>query len=221
MSIVVGDIAVAYGAARRWRAACPAPVHLLAGARATVGAIDAVARNSPLLCPPYADATAGWLEALRGGDVEAVAGRLAGAGPGLTPAGDDALAGVLVVARILWGVSAEATLLQCVGDVCTSDLSRAFLFWAARGQSIAPTHDLLIAVARGDIWAAERRARILGGVGASSGADACLGIGHALRLLPVRSAAESSRQPWPDGRTGCATCGPGRSGNGWHHRAAI
>jgi hypothetical protein len=221
MSIVVGDIAVAYGAARRWRGACPAPAHLLAGARASVGVIDAVARSSPLLCPPYANATAGWLEALRGGDVEAIARRLGGVGPGLTPAGDDALAGVLLVARILWGVSAEPTLLQSVADARTSELSRAFLFWAARGQSIAPTHDLLSAVARGDIGAVERNARILGGVGASSGADVCLGIGHALRLLPVRSAAESSRQPLPAGPPGCATCGPGRSGNEWHHRAAI
>lgn len=110
------------------------------------------------------------------GDLEALATLLAGRGPGLTPAGDDALAGVLLVVRAARGQDVEPRLAGIAAAARTSPIARAFLRWAARGQSFRPAHELLTAAARGDARGAARWARLLAAVGGSSGADLALGM---------------------------------------------
>ena len=118
-----------------------------------------------LAAPPYRSRCADWCTPLADQDIARVAGLLCGVGPGLTPSGDDALAGVLFVARLLWGVTAEPHLLACLGEARTSEPSITFLVWAARGQSLAPAHELLLAAADGrvDEGHAERGATGAGG----------------------------------------------------------
>ena len=121
---------------------------------------------------------------LRGDDLAAATRRLQGRGRGLTPTGDDVLAGILLVAatdpgrrRALAGLSRGAR---------TTRLSRAFLKWAARGQSIQPAHALLDAAASGDRIGMHRAAASLAGVGATSGRALASGIALAATELPRR-----------------------------------
>lgn len=116
---------------------------------------------------------------LRIDDLGAVARVLGGWGPGLTPAGDDVLAGIVLTMHGL-GVP-EDRLRAAVAGVRSTDLAVAYLRWAARGQCIEPAHAVLAAVSGRDadrLAAAEAR---LGAVGATSGADLLLGIDLALR----------------------------------------
>jgi hypothetical protein len=122
-------------------------------------------------------------------DLTAAAARLGGRGPGLTPAGDDLLAGLLVVARVRGGAEAEPRLRAVADAVTTTPIARAFLAWAARGQSIAPVHDLLEAIARGDRRAAERALDRLQSVGASSGAFLAAGLALGVLGRPVGDGA--------------------------------
>jgi hypothetical protein len=108
------------------------------------------------------------------GELEAIASRLGGRGPGLTPAGDDVLAGIVLALHALG--TAEARLQRAVEAVRTTDLARAYLRWCARGQCIAPAHDVLRAVADADAVGLTRAARQLSALGASSGADLLLGL---------------------------------------------
>ena len=143
---------------------------------------------------------------LERGDVEAAAGLLGGLGPGLTPAGDDLLAGIALTLHA-FGFS-EPRLRAMVETVRTTDLARAYLRWAARGQCIAPAHDLLRAVAGGDDAGVARAERELCSHGASSGADLLLGIDLALRHgplgdsrgAPYRSSRRTPARTLPGGR---------------------
>lgn len=107
--------------------------------------------------------------AVRVGAVEELARVLGGLGPGLTPAGDDLLAGLVLAARARWGAGAEARLVAAVAAVRTTRPAQAFLHWAARGQSLAPAHDVLVALAAGDRDGARRAGERLSAIGASSG----------------------------------------------------
>jgi hypothetical protein len=117
-------------------------------------------------------------EHLARGDLSGVVADLAGAGPGLTPAGDDALAGILFARAALGG---GVDLVSIARTARTTTLSSAFLLWAARGQALAPAHDLLLAAGRGDAGAARSAAASLGAVGHSSGADFAWGLLQGLR----------------------------------------
>ena len=128
-----------------------------------------VARRSALLSPPLASR---WRGATEQHDLAVVCRILGGLGPGLTPSGDDALAGVLLAAR-LSRPEAEDHLVALAKTVATHEISRAFLIWAARGQSIEPVHRLLA----GDAAAA----RDLAAFGHTSGADLALGLHFGLR----------------------------------------
>ncbi|MCA1684263.1 MAG: DUF2877 domain-containing protein [Actinobacteria bacterium] len=119
------------------------------------------------------------------GDLCGVAAALGGRGPGLTPSGDDVLAGVLLVARALWGEVAEPDLLAAAGSVVTTDVAAAFLSWAARGQCIDPVHRWLAAVAHGDGAQVSGAAARLTGVGASSGRALLTGLRLGLAALPA------------------------------------
>jgi hypothetical protein len=131
--------------------------------------------------------------ALRRGDLPAFAAAVGGRGPGLTPAGDDVLAGVLLVARAArsrWPTSPRARR-RCVRVARTNDIASAFLACAAAGRCIEPAHDLLAGLASADSRAVASAVQELGRFGSSSGAALTLGVRAALLALPI-----------PDGCTG-------------------
>ncbi len=112
----------------------------------------------------------------RQSDIAELAVRVGGRGPGLTPQGDDVLAGVLL-AR--WGVCDDTErreLLAIALSVDTNRISRAFLAAAAGGQCIEPAHDLLVALLVGDEPAAGRAQAELTSYGATSGVALARGI---------------------------------------------
>ena len=138
------------------------------------------------------------LAALRRGDLLTFAGLVGGRGTGLTPAGDDLLAGVLLVARALRDGSATGsrTLRRCAQRAPTNDIARAFLASAARGRCIEPAHALLNGLADADRRAVQSAADELRRFGSSSGAALTYGISTALLELPNR-AVESPRSTVP------------------------
>jgi|TARA_B110000459_G_scaffold203543_1_gene260441 hypothetical protein len=113
----------------------------------------------------------------RRGDGLRVVRLLGGRGTGLTPAGDDVIAGLLLSAS--WsdrGAADEPSRVAVADSVRSSDLSRSFLHWAARGHSIGPVHALLCA-ASGD--RPERFGRAIAqvaSIGASSGRSLLVGL---------------------------------------------
>lgn len=152
---------------------------------------DAVARPQ---CPDGPDEPIA--ELLRAGDLATLAGSIGGRGPGLTPSGDDVLAGVLLVARARWGPAAEPDLLAVAGSVVTTDVAVALLFWAARGQCIEPAHSWLTARAKCDDTGATQALARLQRVGASSGRALRRGLELAAAQLPgseIHTALASER----------------------------
>ena len=124
--------------------------------------------------------------ALRRGDLGTLAAAVVGRGPGLTPAGDDLMAGVLLVARARWSGSGMAawTRLQPEYLARTNDIARAFLTCAAEGRCIEPAHDLLLGLANADHRAVSAAADRLRHFGSSSGAALMYGVRAALLELP-------------------------------------
>ena len=116
-----------------------------------------------------------------------------GRGAGLTPSGDDVAAGLLMVDALL-GLSDEATRLAIAADAPTHAISRAFLVWAARGQSIEPLHRLLAACAREDLPEARSARTDLAAIGHTSGLDLAYGalVGFR-RAADVAAAARPAR----------------------------
>ena len=114
-------------------------------------------------------------------DLAGLAARLGGRGPGLTPAGDDVLAGVLLAAHARCGPAVEPELSAVTASVCTTDPAAAFLAWAARGQCIEPAHAVLLALTAGDEPRAHAAAARLMAVGASSGAALLAGLRFGLK----------------------------------------
>lgn len=119
---------------------------------------------------------------LRDGDLLAVCRRLQGRGTGLTPSGDDVLAGILLVGAI--DPSRRHALTGLASGARTTRLSRAFLRWAAAGQSIQPAHALLDAAASDDQAGMRRAAASLADVGATSGRALAAGVALAATELP-------------------------------------
>lgn len=162
---------------RTWRGWTPRPEQLEGAAEVVSAAAEEAADRSLL----EARARAAAREALGADDVEAAARALEGRGPGLTPSGDDALAGILFARRLLGGPAAEERLVPVAEEMATSPIARAFARWAARGQALAPAHRIVAAAVAGDAGAARRAAQVLTLVGESSGADFCAGMALALR----------------------------------------
>ena len=111
------------------------------------------------------------------------AGALAGLGPGLTPAGDDVLAGALVTLAAAGDGTRRAALARAVEGVVgrTTPLSAVLLAQAAAGRAVPQVGDVLRAVAgSGDLDAVIGR---LGRVGHTSGAALALGMRAALRAV--------------------------------------
>lgn len=165
-----------------WAGALPCRAQLASGAPLLMEVASDLASRSALHPDPFRDRAADARNRLRAGDLAGMVERLAGLGPGLTPAGDDALAGVLFIRRILEGEGAEPALLDAAAAARTTEIASAFLSWAARGQALSPGHDLIAAAANGDRKACAAAAGALARIGETSGADFALGISWALEI---------------------------------------
>jgi len=130
-------------------------------------------------------------EAIREGDYDRLAEaaeELAGFGPGLTPTGDDILAGVFSSLRFRSrsGLPTPFTPDQIVKAAIgpgrkTSEFSGFLLTSAASGEIALPLADWLDAVHRGDEEAAVRLVDDIAGIGHTSGLDCLAGMVLALR----------------------------------------
>lgn len=174
-----GPVLIDLTGARLWRGALPDAAQLESGRRLALGLLDGAPRSS--LDPSVVESAQ---VPLRRGDLAGVAGLLGGIGPGLTPAGDDCLAGILLVASVIWGQPAAPALLDVASGARTGAVAEMYLRWAARGQSIEPAHRFLLGVGAGDGERAAGALDDLVGFGHSSGADLALGLKLGLELLP-------------------------------------
>jgi hypothetical protein len=107
-------------------------------------------------------------------DLVAARELLEGRGGGLTPTGDDVLAGVLLVHA--WRGDDPHVLSEVARSAATTNLSRSFLTWAARGQSVAPVHDLLDRAAVHDPAGFDQAVATVSAIGGSSGVALLWGI---------------------------------------------
>jgi hypothetical protein len=114
------------------------------------------------------------VEALRRDALAEAAAVLAGRGPGLTPAGDDVLAGFAG-----WRHADGAPVSVSVAAARGSPIGLAYLRCAERGELPEPAQRTLDAVRGGDAALAERRARILARWGATSGGAMLCGMAAA------------------------------------------
>jgi len=174
-----GAVDVSLGEARAWVGSLPSPAALGRGAGLLEEVAGELAARSALHADPFRDRAARAHACLDAGDLAGAVALLAGLGPGLTPAGDDALAGLLFVRRILEG---KGALLDAAAGARTTEIAAAFVSWAARGQALAPGHDLIAAAANGDRKACAAAAGALARIGETSGADFALGITWALDI---------------------------------------
>lgn len=123
--------------------------------------------------------------------LDAAAGGLLGRGPGLTPAGDDVVAGALAALRVLGGdpsvVTGWAQAIRRRARTATTPLSAALLGCAGRGEVIPEARALLEVVAGGGggsgTCALDDALAALLTVGSTSGSDLALGV-----LLGARAA---------------------------------
>lgn len=170
-----GRTRIRVDADQRW--APRLPERLSADAAAWRGMTDPV---DPDLAPVWEAVTGD----VRRGDLVSAARRLQGRGPGLTPSGDDVLAGMLLVCAM--DPASRGALGRLARSARTTALSRAYLRWAAEGQSIQPAHALLDAAAASDRAGMRRAARSLAAVGATSGQALVAGLALAATELPNR-----------------------------------
>jgi hypothetical protein len=129
--------------------------------------------------------------ALDGGDLSGVVVLLSGLGSGLTPAGDDVLAGLFVVLAAA-GVD-QGMLTEAAAGARTHAISRAFLRWAARGQAVEPVHLLLGALASSDRAGACAHQQAVLALGHTSGADLLLGLRLGLDALAAQNGRSANQ----------------------------
>ncbi|WP_420798459.1 DUF2877 domain-containing protein [Paraburkholderia hospita] len=121
-------------------------------------------------------------------DLHAARQLLQGVGNGLTPTGDDVLAGLVLFVR--WAAPQSPVPAEVAHDAATTTLSRTFLAWAARGQSVQPVHDVVeaakhLASATGTTISAvvcdrfERAVAVAASIGGTSGKGMLAGLGLA------------------------------------------
>ena len=120
---------------------------------------------------------------------------LIGRGPGLTPAGDDALAGILLVAHA-HGVAGEVA--EAVRALLTSTtaVSAALLDAAADGYAASEVVALVDAAVAGDPAVVARALPAVLAIGHTSGADLVIGVSAALRhVRPLRQLGHLGQTP--------------------------
>jgi hypothetical protein len=184
----IGGLSIDLADAARWCGALPPPDEVRASADRIVAAAAEGAARSSLLVDAFRARGERARQALITGAVEDAARLLVGVGPGLTPSGDDALAGALFALRAAAGTDAEPLTRAAAEAGTTGPISRGFLRWAARGQALEPAHDLLASAARADSDGASRAARRMAAVGETSGADTLLGLRWGVEAASQRSA---------------------------------
>ena len=183
-SLVVGPLRIELAGARdapgpRAGALAPGWDAALAAAR------EAVALPPPMLAPGIA--------ALEAGDIARAVAQLAGRGDGLTPSGDDVLAGF---AAWRWSCGRPVAL---PAKRC-APLGRDYLRCAERGELPEPAAAVLDAIRDADPARAARRAARLADWGASSGAALLWGIAAgaaATAVLPDSAGPRSGVSPGP------------------------
>jgi hypothetical protein len=113
----------------------------------------------------------------------AVLAGIVGTGPGATPSGDDVLIGAFAVLTAPEagepGIAAARELARLIGPLLpkTTDISAHLLRQAACGCVSRPLQDLIGAlVADSDLATTQAMARSLVDMGATSGADSCMGV---------------------------------------------
>ena len=115
-----------------------------------------------------------------------------GLGPGLTPAGDDVVAGALAVLALTGRLDERAreAIITCA-STRTTTLSAALVAAAGQGQVIPQAASLLSALAAGTTSEKLRSAaNPLFAVGATSGHDLCSGMAGALAAAAFKTAPE-------------------------------
>ena len=121
--------------------------------------------------------------------LEALAETLCGRGPGLTPSGDDFLAGCMAVGWLLYGPQpAFLASCQCVNEIArrrTHELSQCWLAYAAAGDVASPIGTLLSALTSQDQEGLERATTHVLALGASSGYDLLQGILYGIKHFPM------------------------------------
>jgi Protein of unknown function (DUF2877) len=167
--LLLGDSAVSIGRVREHRLpsppACGEPS---AVPEATAAALAGCGRLPPPLHPGVA--------ALRRGRVAAAVRSLAGLGEGLTPAGDDVLAGY-AASRAAGG--SPVALASLAADRC-SPIGHAYLCCAERGELPDAAAAVLAAVRRGSVNGVEAALPELRGWGSSSGPALAWGMAAGL-----------------------------------------
>lgn len=104
---------------------------------------------------------------------------LVGLGPGLTPAGDDFLGGVMIALRWLRDEALAKRIAAWALPLArtrTSKISRAHLYCAANGEGAAALHDLLAAFSSTQRDDLNAHVDALDSIGHSSGWDALAGV---------------------------------------------
>lgn len=141
------------------------------------------------------------LDRLAAGDPDAALALL-GLGPGLTPLGDDVLAGWLATAqaRRLPALAPMRDAVAAAAPTRTTTLSGTLLGCAGRGEVVPDHRALLLALARGDSAAAGLALDALLTIGATSGAG--LALGTALALGAAMTLARASATPTHEGAAG-------------------
>ena len=166
--------------------------------------VEAADAASPLLrrAAAGASALAGWLARNDSPPPPARAGALIGLGPGLTPSGDDLIAGALIALRTLlchdaaeqlgaWALPLAATR--------TGAISRAHLAAAAAGEGAEPLHRILVALCAAAEVDLERELDAADRIGHCSGWDALAGIALAGAALVGKPPLSSHcSKPTPD-----------------------
>lgn len=120
-----------------------------------------------------------------GGPLTTLVRRLVGAGPGLTPSGDDVLCGVLLGLRLLGHARSLPRLWDAVAQrlTTTTTLSAALLVEAVQGYAVPPVVDLGEALVAGDGPGLPAAVDRVLAVGHTSGADLLSGLSGCLDTL--------------------------------------
>lgn len=209
MRATVGAAAVRVGpltvtVTRRWAPGQPRIADVrgaLARAGEFAGLVAAAARPLPdVLAAPAAALRAGLTAGDRDGTGRAVHALL-GLGPGLTPSGDDLVAGALVTAR---GLGTAAAGLAAAADGAASTIaacahrrtpliSAGLLRHAAQGQCVPPLAAVITALGGSAPLGAPLAALLA--VGHHSGSDLARGV--ALTLAAAAGASGCGAAPWP------------------------
>jgi hypothetical protein len=167
-----------YRVSRWWRPPRPRGLGTVPPGRLAAAVRWLTGRVADPLDPPSRAAVADLVQSVgSGGTALASVAQLLGRGPGLTPTGDDVLAGALVALCAL-GSPAAAVLGDAVlaaAPQATTTVSAALLTHAARGECIPQLADLVEAIAVAD-GALPRTAGALLAVGHCSGAGLLHGV---------------------------------------------